>query len=160
MKAGRSLQDLAIEIERQVKSKKDYIADLSAVTMVADDGVTKLHIEGTGDNYGVRDIAHRQIAEHVKIDGRYYDRMRREAPELLATNVDHWFRKFPAPRMFRTLAPLTSTSPVNFAPSMKSRVRLMVLSRVVLPELEGPMMPMTELRGTSKLMLSSTCLRP
>ncbi len=102
MKTGKSLQELAAEIERQATTKKDYVANLDAVTMVAVDGTPQIHVEGKGQ-FGVRDIAHNQIAEHVKIDRRYYDRMRRDAPELLATNVDHWFRKYPAPQMLRTL---------------------------------------------------------
>lgn len=102
MKTGKSLQDLAIEIERQVRSKKDYVAKLDAVTMVAKDGTPRLHIEGRG-HFGIKEIAHNQIAEHVKIPRPYYDRMRKEAPELLATNVDEWFRRFPAPQMIRTL---------------------------------------------------------
>lgn len=102
MKTGKTLEDLAAEIVRQAASKKDYVAKLDAVTMVANDGVPQLHIEGRG-SFGVKEIAHGQIAEHVKIDRRYYDRMRKDAPELLATNVDHWFRKYPAPQMLRVL---------------------------------------------------------
>jgi hypothetical protein len=102
MKNGKTLSELAAEIERQHLTKKDYVANLDAVTMVSDSGVPKLAVEGVG-SFGVNDIAHNQIAEHAKIDRRYYDRMRREAPELLSTNVDHWFRKFPAPQMLRTL---------------------------------------------------------
>lgn len=102
MKTGKTLQELAAEITRQAQTKKDYIAKLDAVTMVADAGVPKLHIEGRGQ-FGINDIAHGQISEHTKIDRRYYDKCRRDAPELLATNVDHWFRKYPAPQMLRTL---------------------------------------------------------
>jgi hypothetical protein len=102
MKTGKTLSELAAEIERQHATKKDYVANLDAVTMVAKDNVPTIAVEGIG-SFGINDIAHNQIAEHAKIDRRYYDRMRREAPELLATNVDHWFRKFPAPQMLRTL---------------------------------------------------------
>lgn len=102
MKTGRSLTDLAAEIERQAKSKKDYVSNLEAVTMLAPDEVPRLAIDGV-DQFDVTATAHNQIAEHVKIDRRYYDRMRREAPQLLATNVNHWFRANPAPRMLRTL---------------------------------------------------------
>lgn len=102
MKTGKTLSELATEIERQYVTKKDYVANLDAVTMVANAGVPQLAVEGIGA-FGVNDIAHNQIAEHAKIDRRYYDKMRREAPELLATNVDHWFQKFPAPQMLRTL---------------------------------------------------------
>lgn len=102
MKTGKTLSELAAEIERQFKTKKDYVASLDAVTMVADEGKPTMHIEGRG-SFAIGDIAHGQIAEHTKIDKRYYDRMKSEAPELLATNVDHWFRKHPAPQMLRTL---------------------------------------------------------
>lgn len=102
MKTGKTLQELAAEIMRQAETKKDYIAPLDQVTMVAKSGTPVLHIEGRGD-FGITDIAHGQIASHTKVDKRYYDKMRTEAPELLATNVDHWFRKYPAPQMIRTL---------------------------------------------------------
>jgi hypothetical protein len=39
----------------------------------------------------------------VKIPAAYYKRMREEAPDLLATNVNRWFEKYPAKRMVRTL---------------------------------------------------------
>lgn len=102
MKTGKTLSELAAEIERQNETKKDYIAKSDAVTMVAADNTPRLAIEGIG-NFGITEIAHGQIATQTKIDKRYYDRMRTEAPELLATNVDHWFRKYPAPNMWRTL---------------------------------------------------------
>src|ERR1700744_3240488 len=102
MKTGKTLSELAAEIERQHLTKKDYVASLEAVTMVANAGVPQLAVEGVG-NFGVNDIAHNQIATHTNIDRRYYDKMRREAPQLLPTNVDHWFRQFPAPQMLRTL---------------------------------------------------------
>jgi len=102
MKTGKTLSQLAAEIERQHETKRDYVANLDAVTMVAQGGEPRLAVEGTG-NFGVTEIAHNQIAGHTNISKPYYDRMRREAPELLATNVDHWFRANPAPQMLRTL---------------------------------------------------------
>lgn len=105
MKIGKSLQELAAEIERQAASKKDYVAHLDAVSMTADAGKVKLRLGSLGEKgtFGVTEIAHSQIAEHTKIPKKYYDQMREKAPELLATNVDHWFRKYPAPQMLRTL---------------------------------------------------------
>lgn len=102
MKTGKTLQELAAEIMRQAETKKDYVAPLDMVTMAAKDGTPTLHIEGRGA-FGITDIAHGQIAGHTGIDKRYYDKMRKDAPELLATNVDHWFRQYPAPQMIRTL---------------------------------------------------------
>lgn len=105
MKTGKTLSELVAEIERQHLTKKDYVAALDAVKMVAPATETeapKLAVDGVGD-FGIRDIAHSQIAQHVQIDKRYYDRMRSQAPDLLATNVNHWFAKNPAPQMFRML---------------------------------------------------------
>lgn len=107
MKAGRTLQDLAIEIERQAATKRDYVAATGQgvnFRTVERDGaqVPVLALRNTAD-FPVTDTAHAQIAEHVKIPKQYYDRMRREDPELLATNVDRWFTKYPAARMVRTL---------------------------------------------------------
>jgi len=106
MKTGRSLQDLAAEIERQKFSKKDFIADTKAAHVVLgpETGTPSinLQLEGKGE-FGIRPIAHGQIAEHTKIPKPYYDRMVKDHPALLATNVNAWFEKYPAPRMIRTL---------------------------------------------------------
>ena len=45
--------------------------------------------------FGINNIAHGQIAEQAKIPKSYYDRMRAEAPHLLANNVNEWFTKYP-----------------------------------------------------------------
>ncbi len=51
--------------------------------------------------------AHDQLAERVGIPKDYYQRMLTEAPGLLATNVNHWFRSQPTKRLLRMLKPLT-----------------------------------------------------
>jgi hypothetical protein len=106
MKTGKTLSELAAEIERQYQTKKDYVADLNSVTMTSRPEETgdkmRLSLDGVG-TFGVTEIAHEQIAEHTGIPKRYYDRMRVQEPELLANNVDVWFRKHPAPRLIRTL---------------------------------------------------------
>src|SRR5262249_10590729 len=53
--------------------------------------------------FTMNQVAHDQVAEHVKIPKPYYERMRTQAPDLLATNVNRWFAKHPAARMVRTL---------------------------------------------------------
>ncbi|WP_298069939.1 DUF932 domain-containing protein [uncultured Mailhella sp.] len=54
--------------------------------------------------YGINEIAHRQIGQHLKIPAVYYDRMREDYPELLAQNVNGWFARNPGtPKMLRTL---------------------------------------------------------
>lgn len=103
MKIGKTLQELAIEIETQFKMKKDFLAPTTSIRIEADeaDGVV-MRLDGTGE-FKINDIAHEQIAEHAGIPKKYYDRMRAETPQLLANNVETWFRKYPAVRMVRTL---------------------------------------------------------
>jgi hypothetical protein len=98
MKAGKTLTELAAEIERRANAKQDLVASTKNLTLT--DGL-KLDI---GDHsFGVNGIAHSQIAVHTEIPKQYYDRMLKEVPALLANNVNEWFRKYPAPRMVRTL---------------------------------------------------------
>ena len=47
--------------------------------------------------------AHSQIASKVGIPAKYYNRMRTEAPDLLADNVSHWWRNQPENRMVRAV---------------------------------------------------------
>jgi hypothetical protein len=101
MKSGKSLTDLAIEIERRANNKRDLVASTKNLDMV---GLVPpvLSIAG-GPGLLVNSIAHAQIADHTGIPKVYYDKMLNEAPELLSSNVNQWFRKYPAPRMVRTL---------------------------------------------------------
>lgn len=106
MKAGKTLQELAIELDRQQAVKKDMIVDMGALSM--DTGEAGLALQVTGGNmaakYGINDIAHRQIGQTLKIPALYYDRMRAEYPELLAQNVNGWFARTPdTKRMLRTM---------------------------------------------------------
>ncbi len=101
MKTGKTMAELAAEVLRQAKTKKDYVANTNVIEMVARDE-PQMYVPNTGE-FGINDIAHNQIAEYIKVDRRYYDRMRKQAPELLARNVNHWLRTDPEPRMLRTL---------------------------------------------------------
>lgn len=103
MKTGKTLSQLAIEIERQSNTKKDLIASTKDAVMTADD--TEVHVQlGQDDHiYGVNGLAHDQIGAYTKIPAAYYDKMLKEEPALLATNVNKWFAKYPAPRLIRTL---------------------------------------------------------
>lgn len=95
---GMNLVELAQEIVRRPGAKRDFVA--ATTDMVFGDGA--LSVGGAGA-FPLTDHAHGQIAERVGIPKRYYDRMRVEAPALLAGNVNHWFRETPERRMVRTL---------------------------------------------------------
>jgi len=101
MKTGKTLTQLAQEIERQSNAKRDFIVPTPALKVVADRG--QVAIEFGDQRAVINDLAHRQIAEHAGIPIKYYDRMREQAPELLAQNIHEWFMRDPAKRMIRTL---------------------------------------------------------
>ena len=107
MKAGKTLQELAAELERQQLAKKDLIVSTGVLSMDSrDDGGIALNVMGGQviQHYDVGEIAHRQIGQFLKIPATYYDRMRREYPQLLTLNANGWFAKMPqSKRMLRTL---------------------------------------------------------
>lgn len=103
MKHGKTLTELAAEIERRANAKKDLIVSTKNLIMgVGAQGPALL--VGSGENtFAINGVAHDQIGSHTEIPAKYYDKMLADAPDLLATNVNRWFTKFPAARMVRTL---------------------------------------------------------
>lgn len=96
------LTPLANEIIRQADLKRDWVLNTAAMRM---DGGLRFHF-GTGSNeqeLAINDYAHGQIAAFTGIPRKYYDLMRREKPELLANNVNSWFKSKEAKRMVRTM---------------------------------------------------------
>lgn len=103
MQRGLSLTDLARKIEANKELKRDYVADTSAMQMVIqDDNRPVLEIPSHG-TFPIMSHAHNQIGARTKIPAAYYDRMVTDAPQLLATNVNTWFKRNPEKRMVRTL---------------------------------------------------------
>lgn len=109
MKRGLSLVEMATELERQSSAKKDFVAstEVMDIAVVETEGQkeVKLQLNGNSESreLAINKIAHHQIAAHTKVPQAYYDKMKDEAPELLGENIRHWFRKYPAPRLTRTL---------------------------------------------------------
>lgn len=101
MKSGKSIVELAIELERQSKVKVDYLANTRVLEMT---DTTQLAINNdTPQELAITEHAHTQIAARLEIPNKYYNRMRNEAPSLLAANVNKWFHSKPERRMVRTL---------------------------------------------------------
>lgn len=106
MKTGRSLTNLAQELERQLLNKQDLVVPSSLLQCRAtDDGEVKMIIEApTGAvEYGVNELARHQLADKLKIPFTYFERMRSEQPALLESNVNTWLRTDGDRRMIRTL---------------------------------------------------------
>ncbi len=105
MKTQLSLQDLASQIEKQSKERRDYVAPQGRVIAeVAPDGAGIVLAGFNGEAYPVKPHAHSQLAQALSIPKAYYDRMNATQPDLLARNVNTWLRADGnEKRMFRTL---------------------------------------------------------
>lgn len=104
MKSGKTLVELAREIERRANAKKDFLVSTENLTMTSGPDAHGVGlILGGKEVLGVNNIAHEQIATQAGIPQKYYNRMLAEAPQLLADNVNAWFTKYPALRMVRSL---------------------------------------------------------
>ena len=108
MKTGKTIQELAAEIDRQNKAKADYLVNTASIHMEPCGGTPLLHVlddkgEDLVEPLDVRQTAHEQIGAYLNIPRRYYERMRTEDPELLAYNVNRWFGRQPEQRMLRTI---------------------------------------------------------
>lgn len=89
---------------------KDLLADTRAIQAAPHmiegdrmgfDGIA-LAINGSGV-FPTNRIANGQLSSRLKIPKKYYDRMLDQCPNLLCTNLNHWFNNEPEKRLVRTL---------------------------------------------------------
>src|ERR1700758_262268 len=107
MKNGRSLVELATEIQRRAGAKHDYVARAEALNMEVLDPVLEkefdkilgrepeepkreLRLKVGDERFALNEITHDQIGGYLQIPAAYYDRMRQDCPELLAANINTW----------------------------------------------------------------------
>lgn len=126
---GRTLQEIAIEIDRQAKAKRDFVAPVERLEIVPGDkdGPVSLALgprpypggyNSGGDvvaldarqRFPINNLAHAQIAEFVGIPKNYYDTCLQHAPHVLAKQVNHWLtnpvsedQRKAGPRLVRVL---------------------------------------------------------
>lgn len=126
MLKGKTLQELAAKIENIKERKKDFVAPsckLHALPQTIDvvEGeekkekrVVRLGINGieAENMFEISPFMHGQISDRLKIPRPYYNRMQSEAPDLLASNINHWFQADTRNRMVRTLKPDNGGLPV------------------------------------------------
>lgn len=104
MMKGLTLKQLTERVFGDRELKRDYITDTRMAHMlVQGDGKLALRIKDEGE-FPMRPLAHDQLGARLKIPAAYYDRMLRDDPELLATNVNSWMTRNPETRMVRTFA--------------------------------------------------------
>lgn len=104
MKQGRTLIDIATELERQRHSAKDYIAPQGKIGLEVSHDTGAPMLVGVNGPMAITSHTHGQLASHLEIPKTYYDKMLQEDPELLTRNVNTWLHKAPEERrMVRTL---------------------------------------------------------
>ena len=106
MKYGRSLVDLATELERQIATKQDMIVPTPLMHHVtSDNGTSVLNIETPEGvrTFNTTENCRRQLADRLKIPFAYFERMRADQPALLDRNIDTWLHAQPEQRMVRVL---------------------------------------------------------
>lgn len=108
MKTGRSIQDIAVELKRQLDSKADFIVDtrqlsLASVTPLGDRLDNSMLSVAEIDDFWVTDYTHGQIASRLQIPKQYYDRIKGSHPALLDVTVNTLMYDKPERRMVRTL---------------------------------------------------------
>jgi hypothetical protein len=107
-KQGKSLVELAQEIERQHAAKKDFIAPVSKLSAVVEtvneSPRVVLNLQGQ-EAFPLSPYAHGQVAQYLEIPKPYYDRMLTKSPDLLVRSVNEWLQqdKQSDKRMIRTM---------------------------------------------------------
>lgn len=100
---GKTIVELAQEVDRQMQAARDYV--VAGASMAMSDTAELMVGPDAGAFRGEMTVdAHGQVADRMGIPRSYYERMRREQPQLLATNVNTWLMEAPETRhMVRTL---------------------------------------------------------
>lgn len=105
MKSGKSLTELAAEVQRQQATRRDYIADVSSLDFVhTTRPMAKMTLDTSDAYLGITEVAHQQLAGFANVPNQYYNRILTEYPDLWARTlntlvpVQHGTR-----RMVRTL---------------------------------------------------------
>lgn len=102
MKEGKDLVALAQTLKDLSSRKVDFAADTRKIAVNVTGGAMQFEVEGVGA-FNPTKLAVNQAGEFAGIPAKYVDRMREEAPTLLAQNFRHWFDQDPAVRMIRGL---------------------------------------------------------
>jgi hypothetical protein len=104
MSHNDGLREMAISIMSDQDKKKDVVAGTEQIDMLYDYTAEKMMLDIEGDStHEPNKIAHSQIGSFLEIPSRYYERMRIDAPGLLAKNVNHWMPQNKKRRLVRTM---------------------------------------------------------
>jgi hypothetical protein len=120
MKTGKTLVELAKELERIENAKRDFIVDTREMFLeddmklsigklnrtefyVSDDTTTEVKESSLDLSMPIERHAMRQVGARLEIPAKYVDRLAEKHPDMLAWNVNELFQREPERRMVRTL---------------------------------------------------------
>lgn len=106
MKTGLTLPQLAAQVNAQRNARRDYRLPQNRLRMTGDAKLLVAPDASTLPAITPNDLMHDQIADKLQIPGRYYNRLRTEAPALLASNVNEWLARGTERRFVRTFQPV------------------------------------------------------
>ena len=106
MKSGRTLVELAQELQRREAQKRDFIADtrlirFSEQPQLGETPQIQLHLDN--EPFALNAHCHRQISRSLDIPAKYYDRMLTQAPGLAVESLNTWLSQSCRRRLIRTL---------------------------------------------------------
>lgn len=107
MKQDINIIELAKKLEVNKAKKKDIVLSTHKLNLESCIDSNDLAFGINSDEMptsqlAINDVAHTQIASHLDIPKRYYDKMRLENNQhILKENVKYWFENDPKPRMLR-----------------------------------------------------------
>lgn len=111
MKIGTTLEGLLTQVQRNAKAKRDFVASTKgSVRFVEMDGFRN-HVaavllkEGSGEleRFEINDTAHGQVAGHLGIPYKYYQRLLVDHRDLVIGQVNALFEREPTTRLIRTI---------------------------------------------------------
>lgn len=104
MKNGKTLQELATEIQRQQDAKRDFLVQANQMNAYVHNGRMELGFDNGSEliTAPLTNNGHIQLGQFCGIPKPYYDAMLSH-PELLTTNVKHWLERSKERRTVRTL---------------------------------------------------------
>ena len=99
------MQEVLVELNRQNKSKQDFISPAQGMRLREDGHTFEINHLTTSQQevFGTTSLFHRQVASALGIPAKYHDLMQAQKPELLAENVNAWFADKPSSYMVRSM---------------------------------------------------------
>ena len=137
MKNGRTLTELAQEIQRQASTKRDFGLSTKQLAIETNPETktssVKFEVDGTEESFPILNHAHGQIAGRLNYPKKFYDRLRNDHPDLLDHTVNQLWQREQDTRMVRTL----DGNARAFLSNRFRRIDNLEVAEAILPVLQG-----------------------